>query len=45
MSVGTSFLEQVNRAFDHAATFTPHDPTLLANIRECKNLFYTSFPI
>jgi glutamate dehydrogenase (NAD(P)+) len=45
LSVGTSFLEQVNQAFDHAAQFTPHDPTLLANIKACKNLFYTSFPI
>ena len=45
MSVGASFLEQVNRAFDHAASFTSHDPTLLANIKACKNLFYTSFPI
>jgi glutamate dehydrogenase (NAD(P)+) len=44
-SLGTSFLEQVNQAFNHAAKFTHHDPTLLANIRECKNLFYTSFPI
>jgi glutamate dehydrogenase (NAD(P)+) len=43
--VGTSFLEQVNRAFDHAASFTTHDPTLLANIKACKNLFYSSFPI
>ena len=45
MSVGTSFLDQVDQAFDHAATFTHHDPTLLANIKACKNLFYTSFPI
>jgi glutamate dehydrogenase (NAD(P)+) len=45
LSVGTSFLNQVNQAFDHAATFTNHDPTLLANIKACKNLFYTSFPI
>jgi glutamate dehydrogenase (NAD(P)+) len=45
LSVGASFLEQVNRAFDQAAGFTPHDPTLLANIKACKNLFYTSFPI
>jgi glutamate dehydrogenase (NAD(P)+) len=45
MSVGTSFLDQVNQAFDHAATFTHHDPTLLGNIKACKNLFYTSFPI
>ncbi len=45
MSVGASFLDQVNRAFDVAASFTQHDPTLLANIKACKNLFYTSFPI
>ena len=45
MSVGTSFLEQVNRAFDRAAGFTQHDATLLANIKACKNLFYTSFPV
>jgi glutamate dehydrogenase (NAD(P)+) len=45
LSLGTSFLDQVNQAFDHAATFTRHDPTLLANIKACKNLFYTSFPI
>lgn len=45
MSVGTSFLDQVNQAFDHAATFTHHDPTMLSNIKACKNLFYTSFPI
>ena len=45
MSLGASFLEQVNRAFDRAARHTGHDPTLLANIKACKNLFYTSFPI
>ncbi|MGH7516067.1 MAG: Glu/Leu/Phe/Val family dehydrogenase [Gemmatimonadales bacterium] len=45
MSLGTSFLDQVNRAFDRAAAFTPHDPALLTNIKECKNLFYTSFPV
>ncbi|HTC23880.1 MAG TPA: Glu/Leu/Phe/Val dehydrogenase [Gemmatimonadales bacterium] len=45
MSVGAGFLEQVNRAFDRAAGFTQHDPTLLANIKACKNLFYTSFPV
>jgi glutamate dehydrogenase (NAD(P)+) len=45
MSLGASFLEQVNRAFDRAAGFTDHDPTLLANIKASKNLFYTSFPI
>jgi glutamate dehydrogenase (NAD(P)+) len=45
MSVGTSFLAQVNQAFDRAAGFTHHQPTLLANIKGCKNLLYTSFPI
>ena len=45
MSLGASFLEQVNQAFDRASTFTKHDPTLLANIKACKNVFYTSFPI
>ena len=45
MSVGAGFLDQVNRAFDRAAGFTHHNPTLLANIKACKNLFYTSFPI
>ncbi|HET9151473.1 MAG TPA: Glu/Leu/Phe/Val dehydrogenase [Gemmatimonadales bacterium] len=45
MSLGSSFLEQVNQAFDRAAAFTSHDPTLLANIKASKNLFYTSFPI
>jgi glutamate dehydrogenase (NAD(P)+) len=43
--VGASFLDQVDRAFERAASFTGHDPTLLANIKACKNLFYTSFPI
>ena len=45
MSVGAGFLDQVNRAFDRAAGFTNHNPTLLANIKACKNLFYTSFPV
>jgi glutamate dehydrogenase (NAD(P)+) len=45
MSIGASFLEQVNRSFDRAAGFTQHDATLLANIKASKNLFYTSFPI
>ncbi len=45
MSVGTQFLEQVNAAFDRAASFTSYEPTLLANIKACKNVFYTSFPI
>lgn len=45
MSLGSRFLEQVDRSFDHAASFTRHDPSLLANIKACKNLLFTSFPI
>ena len=45
MSLGSRFLEQVDRSFDHAARLTRHDPTLLANIKACKNLLFTSFPI
>jgi glutamate dehydrogenase (NAD(P)+) len=45
MSVGASFLEQVNQSFDRAASLTKHDPTLLASMRACKNVFYTSFPL
>ncbi len=45
MSLGSRFLEQVDRSFDHAASFTRHDPTLLANIKACKNLLFTSFLI
>ncbi len=45
MSVGASFLEQVNQSFDRAAKLTKHDPTLLASIKTCKNVFYTSYPL
>ncbi len=45
MSLGTSFLEQVNLSFDRAARFTRHDPALLTNLRACRNVYYTSFPI
>ncbi|HWA56719.1 MAG TPA: Glu/Leu/Phe/Val dehydrogenase [Gemmatimonadales bacterium] len=45
MSLGSSFLEQVNQAFDKAASYTRHDATLLANIKACKNVYYTSFPL
>ncbi len=40
-----SFLEQVNRNFDNAAGLTGHDPTLLAQIKACNCLYYTSFPL
>ena len=45
MSIGTGFLEQVNQSFDRAARLTAHDPTLLASMRACKNVLYTSFPL
>jgi len=46
MSLGGSFLEQVNRAFDRARRISPtHDPLCSPNIKASKNLFYTSFPI
>ena len=45
MSIGTSFLEQVNLSFDRAARLTKHEPTLLSNLRPCRNVYYTSFPI
>jgi glutamate dehydrogenase (NAD(P)+) len=45
MSVGASFLEQVNSSFDRAARLTKHDPTLLASMKACKNVLYTSFPL
>jgi glutamate dehydrogenase (NAD(P)+) len=43
--MSTGFLAQVNDAFDRAAAFTRHDPTLLAQIRACNALYYTSFPL
>ncbi|MDH3291346.1 MAG: Glu/Leu/Phe/Val dehydrogenase [Gemmatimonadota bacterium] len=39
------FLAQVHHAFDRAAAHTDHDPTLLAQIRECNSVYYVSFPI
>ena len=41
----SGFLQQVNAAFDRAAAFTPHDPTLLAHIKACNAVYYTSFPL
>jgi glutamate dehydrogenase (NAD(P)+) len=45
MSLGASFLAQVDGAFDRAARFTQLDSAMLANIKACKNLIYTSFPL
>jgi glutamate dehydrogenase (NAD(P)+) len=41
----TSFLEQVNRAFDRAAALTDHPPHLLAKIRACDSVYRMAFPI
>lgn len=41
----TSFLAQVDAAFDHAASFTKHDRTLLAQIRACNAVYRISFPL
>lgn len=41
----SGFLQQVNTAFDRAAKFTSHDPTLLAQIKACNAVYYVSFPI
>ena len=41
----TSFLDQVNRAFDHAAALTDHPPPLLAKIRACDSVYRMAFPI
>ncbi|MGH7585584.1 MAG: Glu/Leu/Phe/Val family dehydrogenase [Gemmatimonadales bacterium] len=41
----TSFLEQVNRAFDRAAALTEHPQHLLAKIRACDSVYRMAFPI
>lgn len=41
----SGFLQQVNSAFDRAAAFTSHDPTLLAQIKACNAVYYMSFPL
>jgi glutamate dehydrogenase (NAD(P)+) len=40
-----SFLGQVHRAFDAAATFTNHPTALLNQIRECNAVYRVTFPI
>lgn len=40
-----SFLGQVHRAFDAAATFTNHPQALLNQIRECNAVYRVTFPI
>lgn len=45
MSPRISFSAQVNRYFDVAASLTKHDPTLLAQIRECNFVGRFAFPV
>lgn len=45
MSQRISFSAQVNRYFDTAAAHTKHDPTLLAQIRECNFVGRFAFPV
>ena len=45
LPVSTSFLAQVNAAFDRAAAHTKHDRTLLEQIKACNAVYFVSFPI
>jgi len=40
-----SFWDQVKQAFNRAAGYTRHDPTLLRQIRECNSVYHINFPI
>ena len=40
-----SLFDEVDRSFDKAAAMTDHDPSLLAQIRECNAVYHMSFPI
>jgi glutamate dehydrogenase (NAD(P)+) len=40
-----SLYDEVNRSFDKAAALTDHDPSLLAQIRECTAVYHMSFPV
>ena len=45
MGTHVSFLDQVNRSFDRAATLSGHDPRLLAQIKECNSVYRLTFPL
>ncbi len=45
MTTETSFLAQVDAAFDRAAAYTSHDRTLLNQIKACNAVYYISFPL
>ena len=40
-----SFYQEVTGAFDRAAALTDHDPTLLAQIRECNAVYHITLPL
>ena len=41
----SSFLDQVNLAFDQAAGLTDHDRSLLSQIRTCNSVYHFTFPL
>ena len=45
MSAEYSFFAQVNRMFDHAATFTDHVDGLLNQIKACNSIYRMEFPV
>ena len=45
MPTHQSFLEQVDAAFDKAAAYTSHHPSLLAQIKACNAVYAIAFPI
>jgi glutamate dehydrogenase (NAD(P)+) len=40
-----TFFQQVNLAFDKAASLTQHDPKLLAKVKECNGVYHVTFPL
>jgi glutamate dehydrogenase (NAD(P)+) len=40
-----SFFDQVNHNFDKAAAFTPHDRTVLEQIKACNSVYRMAFPL
>jgi glutamate dehydrogenase (NAD(P)+) len=45
MTTHKSLLAQVDDAFDRAAAYTAHDPSLLAQIKACNAVYAISFPL
>ena len=42
---GLTFFEHVNVAFDQAAKYTDHDPTLLEQVKQVNAVYRVSFPL